>query len=140
MGTLFWFVDFSEGSPPGKLDTNKTDGRERGLVGAGCVCVCVHVRTCVRVHVCVRVCVHVCVCARVCVCVSWAGGCESERLHCSQHPRGQAAGPWRLQEPQGEGGQGSPPTRAPAPLGHSSPVGMPHSPAVTSRGDPQGGP
>ena len=77
MGTLFWFVDFSEGSPPGKLDTDKTDGRERGLVGAGCVCVCVcvrahvymcvHVRTCVRVHVCARVCA--CLCVRTCVCV-----------------------------------------------------------------------
>ena len=67
MGTLFWFVDFSEGSPPGKLDTDKTDGRERGLVGAGCVCVCVRARMCTCVCTCARVCV--CTCVRACVCV-----------------------------------------------------------------------
>ena len=61
-------------------------------------------------------------------------------MHCLQCPRGQVAGPGWLQDPQGEAGQGSPPTRAPAPLGHSRPVGVPRSPAVTSRGDPQGGP
>ena len=153
---------FPEGSPLGKLDTDKTETGEREAWSRLCVhaCVCAHARVCMcaRVCVCVRAhvcaCVHKCVCVRcvrcvhvctsvctcmclhVCVrtCVRWAGGCESKSFQCRRRQ-----GPGGCRNPRETVGRTYLPPMHQL-LWDTADVGMPHSPAVTSRGDPQGSP
>lgn len=167
---------FPEGSPLGKLDTDKTETGEReawsGLCVHACVCaharVCMRARVCVCVHACVRAhvcacvhkcvcvrcvhvctsvcahvctCVHACVCARACVCMcvcarvcAGLGGCESKSFQCRRRQ-----GPGGCRNPRETVGRTYLPPMHQL-LWDTADVGMPHSPAVTSRGDPQGSP
>lgn len=166
---------FPEGSPLGKLDTDKTETGEREAWSRLCVhaCVCAHARVCmcaracayVCVHTCVHVCTSVCacgvcgvcmcaqvcarmcahacmhVCARACVCMcvcarvcAGLGGCESKSFQCRRRQ-----GPGGCRNPRETVGRTYLPPMHQL-LWDTADVGMPHSPAVTSRGDPQGSP